>query len=127
MSHTRARRAALTVLAIATAAAPAAALAQSTDTRAPSLSARLGRDLGKPYLVARCDEACTLVIRIVHGGKTIATSSHHLRAGIPANEKLTAPAKAFGSRTTLAVTLKLRATDAAANATSKTLQTTLKR
>jgi hypothetical protein len=127
MSHTRARRAALTVLAVALGVAPAAALAQSTDTRAPRLSAAVGRNVGKPYLVVRCDEACTLVVRIVHGGKTIARASHHLRAGIPANEKLTVPAKAFGSHAKLRVTLRLRATDKAGNAATKTLQTTLKR
>jgi hypothetical protein len=128
MHRTRVRQIALTLLVGASAAMPAAALGQSSDTRAPVLSAAVGRDLGKPYLVIRCDEACTVVVRIEHGGKTLARQSHHLRAGIPANEKLTVPAKAFGSATRLKVTLKLRATDSAGNAAAtKTLKTTLKR
>lgn len=127
-SHTRARRAALTLLAIGVAAAPAAALAQSSDTRAPVLRAALGRNLGHPYLVLRCDESCSVTVRIVRGGKTLARQRHNLKAGIPANEKLTVPVKDFRGASRLKVTLKVRATDKAGNATrTKTLHTTLKR
>lgn len=128
MSHPRARRAALTLSAIGALAAPAAALAQSSDARAPVLRAALGRNLGHPYLVLRCDESCTVTVRIVRGTRTLARQTHNLRAGIPANEKLIVPAKDFGARTALKVTLKLRATDRAGNASAtKTLRTTLKR
>jgi hypothetical protein len=128
MSHTFARRTALTALTVAAAVAPAAALAQSSDTRPPVLRAALGRNLGRPYLVVRCDEACTVVVRIERGGKLLARQSHHLRAGIPADEPLTVPAKDFRGAAQLKVTLKLRATDKAGNASAtKTLKTTLKR